>query len=518
MERVAMYLRKSRADLEAEARGEGETLAKHKKALLQTARELNLNIVKMYEEVVSGESIIHRPEMLELLKAVEAGEYDGVLCMDLDRLGRGDMRDQGIILHTFRESGTKIITPRKTYDLNDEFDEEYSEFEAFMARRELKLITRRLQRGRIASVKEGNYLGTRPPYGYEIKETKDGRTLVPHPEQAPVVKIIFDRYINGGIGCSKIAHELNEMGLTTYTGRPWYPSAVKNIIKNKVYAGYIQWKKVETKKSREPGKTKNTRLRPRREWIEAKGKHEPLVSELDFHKAQKILKTRSHPPYNIDGNLTNPLAGLIKCDKCGMSIVFRPYIGQKPHLICQNRLCDNKSTRFDYVEQRMLDVLQEWLSNYKAQWKKHKNLSPSSDAIELRKAALATVQKELGELEKQKDRLHDLLERGIYDEDTYLERSQILADRIEAAKESLINAEAALDIEIKRAQAQQEIIPKVESVLKLYHRTEDINKKNALLKSVVESAVYRKERHQVGDEFELVILPKLPPSTDIMGK
>lgn len=516
MERVAMYLRKSRADIEAESRGEGETLAKHKKALLQTAKELNLNIIKIYEEVVSGESIIHRPEMLELLKEVEAKTYDGVLCMDLDRLGRGDMRDQGIILHTFRESGTKIITPRKTYDLNDEFDEEYSEFEAFMARRELKLITRRLQRGRIASVKEGNYLGTRPPYGYEIKETKDGRTLVPHPEQAPVVKIIFDRYINGGIGCSKIAHELNEMGLTTYTGRPWYPSAVKNIIVNKVYAGYIQWRKVEVKKSKVPGKRRDTRLRPQDEWIEAKGKHEPLISEVDFKRAQRILKSRSHPPYNIA--LVNPLAGLIRCDKCGMSMTLRPYTKQKPHLICQNRLCDNKSTRFEFVEQRLLDVLQEWLSNYKAHWKKHKNPSPASEAIELRKAALVAVERELSELEKQKERLHDLLERGIYDEDTYLERSQILADRIEAAKESLINAEAALDIEIKRAQAQQEIIPKVESVLKLYHRTEDINKKNALLKSVVESAVYRKERHQVGDEFELVILPKLPPSTDIMGK
>ena len=54
--------------------------------------------------------------------------------MDLDRLGRGDMKDQGIILETFKESKTKIITPRKTYDLTDEFDEEYSEFEAFMAR------------------------------------------------------------------------------------------------------------------------------------------------------------------------------------------------------------------------------------------------------------------------------------------------------------------------------------------------------------------------------------------------
>lgn len=63
MERLAMYLRKSRADLEAESRGEGETLAKHKKALMRTAKQLGLNIVRIREEIVSGESLFHRPEM-----------------------------------------------------------------------------------------------------------------------------------------------------------------------------------------------------------------------------------------------------------------------------------------------------------------------------------------------------------------------------------------------------------------------------------------------------------------------
>ena len=53
--------------------------------------------------------------------------------MEIDRLGRGDMEDQGLILKTFKNANTLIVTPRKIYDLNDEFDEEYTEFEAFMA-------------------------------------------------------------------------------------------------------------------------------------------------------------------------------------------------------------------------------------------------------------------------------------------------------------------------------------------------------------------------------------------------
>lgn len=113
--KTAIYLRKSRADLEAEARGEGETLAKHRTTLLKIAKEMNLNVLSVREEIVSGESLVKRPEMLALLEEIEDNKYDVVLCMDMDRLGRGGMKEQGIILEAFKRSNTKIMTPRKTY-------------------------------------------------------------------------------------------------------------------------------------------------------------------------------------------------------------------------------------------------------------------------------------------------------------------------------------------------------------------------------------------------------------------
>ncbi len=162
--KFCLYLRKSRSDLEAETRGEGETLARHEKALLDLAKKLNLNIVRIYREVVSGETIASRPVMQELLADVEQGMWDGVLVMEVERLARGDTIDQGIVAQTFKFSNTKIITPMKTYDPNNEFDEEYFEFGLFMSRREYKTINRRLQNGRIASVTEGKYVGNNPPY------------------------------------------------------------------------------------------------------------------------------------------------------------------------------------------------------------------------------------------------------------------------------------------------------------------------------------------------------------------
>ena len=92
---AAEYLRKSRME---EGMDTEEVLAKHRKALAEYAKAHDIHIIETYCEVVSGESLYARPEMLRLLQDVEDGRYDAVLVMDLDRLSRGRMKDQGIIL------------------------------------------------------------------------------------------------------------------------------------------------------------------------------------------------------------------------------------------------------------------------------------------------------------------------------------------------------------------------------------------------------------------------------------
>jgi site-specific DNA recombinase len=517
MERVCMYLRKSRADLEAEARGEGETLAKHKKALLKVAKEKKLNVIKRYEEIVSGESLMHRTQMLELLKEVEEGMYEAVLCMDLDRLGRGNMQEQGLIFDTFKRSKTKIITPRKVYDLLDEWDEEYSEFEAFMARKELKIITRRLQSGRIRSIEEGNYIATNPPYGYQIKKTDKERILVPDPEQALVVQMIFKWYTHDNpklrLGSGKIANELNKLGYKSATGQEWKSSSVLTIIKNAVYVGRIQWKKKEGKKSKEPGKKKDVRTRPREEWIDVEGKHEPLVSLEMYEKAQEILSKKYHIPYQLVNGIKNPLAGLVKCGMCGSSMILRPYGKQKPHLMCYNKSCKNKSSQFAYVETRLLEGLRQWLETYKAEWDKRKPKDKKSESdyeLAIKEQALQNLQQEMKQLIQQKDKLHDFLERGVYDEETYFTRSQNVANRMEKIKESIKVIQGKIEVRKYQEKEKREIIPSVKYVLDLYEKTRDVAKKNNMLRSVLEYAVYRKEKHQRNDDFTLIIYPKLP--------
>ena len=89
--------------------------------------------------------------------------WDGALVMDVDRLARGDTIDQGRVQRAFFYSNTRIVTPNKTYDPANEYDNEYFEFSLFISRREYATIKRRMQRGRERSSSDGYYVGNVAP-------------------------------------------------------------------------------------------------------------------------------------------------------------------------------------------------------------------------------------------------------------------------------------------------------------------------------------------------------------------
>lgn len=249
----AMYLRKSRADEEL---GYENTLERHEEMLRNLAAQTGIHVDEshIYREIVSGGSIEARPQMQKLLKAVEMGLYTGVLCIELERLSRGDGADQQRILKAFQFSDTKIITLTKTYDLagDDSFDEEFFEFGLFMSRREYKMIKKRLYRGRIQAQKEGYFIGSRPPYGYDKKRIGKGYVLVPN-ENAEVVRYIFRRYAQRETAAN-ILHDLNNMAIPTVTGTKWTAYAIREVIKNQTYIGKINTKTVRCEKSIKDGK------------------------------------------------------------------------------------------------------------------------------------------------------------------------------------------------------------------------------------------------------------------------
>lgn len=231
----AMYLRKSRIDEEA---GIENTLSKHETMLRDMAANMGIHIDEshIYREIVSGESIDARPQMQRLLKAVEMGLYTGVLCVELERLSRGNGEDQARILRTFQFSGTKILTLNKVYDLagDDEFDEEFFEFGLFMSRREYKTIKRRLLRGRLQAQRDGYFIGSVPPYGYSKRKDGKGWTLCPDPHESHIVRLIFDRYAEGA-KINDILRELQASGVKQRTGNEFTRTRIGEILRNRTY-------------------------------------------------------------------------------------------------------------------------------------------------------------------------------------------------------------------------------------------------------------------------------------------
>jgi len=496
--KIAIYLRKSRADEELEKTvGQGETLAKHRKALLKIAKERKYDVAEIKEEIISGESLFHRPKMIELLNEVESKKYDGVLVMDMQRLGRGDMQDQGIILKTFKESNTKIITPQKTYDLNNDFDEEYSEFEAFMSRKELKMITRRMQGGRQRSVEDGNYLGTNPPLGYDIEKVGRVRTLKPN-AYADVVKLIFKRYTEG-YGTGMIAQELNSLGYKSATGKDFERTAVLFILKNLVYTGKITWKKKEQKKSTTPGKIRDTRTRDKSEWIIVDGKHPAIIDENTFFTVQKMLEKKYHVPYQIVNGMANPLAGIVICGVCGSKMVLRKYGNSAPHIMCTKK-CGCKSSRFDYVEKSILEGLSDYLKQMELVIKK----KDVTDDTEIYKKQIELLTKELNTLKKQKNNIFDLFEQGMYDEKTFIERSNNVSNRMDSTVSQL----SLLQEKIEKKKKKEISTKEIKDVVDAYEFS-SIEVKNRLLKSVLYKVEYKKNKEQKNDDFEINLFPKI---------
>jgi site-specific DNA recombinase len=144
-----------------------------------------------------------------MIRDFENGETDAVLVMDLDRLGRGDMYDQGYLDRAFRYSGTKILTPTEVYDPESETWELVFGIKSLVAREELKSITRRMQRGRVASAGEGKSITKIPPYGYKRDENL---RLEPDEETAWVVRKMF-QMMSEGHGRIAIAQELDRLDI-----------------------------------------------------------------------------------------------------------------------------------------------------------------------------------------------------------------------------------------------------------------------------------------------------------------
>lgn len=504
LDKYAIYLRKSRADLEAEKDSGEDSLARHKAILLDVAARKGLYIEKIYQEIVSGETISARPEIQKLINDCYAGKYKGILIVDVTRLSRGNQGDAQIIMDCLKYSnanaGTLVITPTKTYDVaHNPDDEEYMEFELFMSRREYKMIRKRMDRGKIQSIIEGNYLATHRPYGYDIVTTKTGRTLSPNPMEAKFVKQIFEWATKENMTAGAIARRLTAMGVATYSGAPeWSRDSIKHILTNPVYIGKIRWNDRMTVKHLVDGQLAKSRPRSshNEHYIEIDGKHSKhaLIDEATFRAASN----KFHSDRTKAGlKLINPLASLLYCQKCGMIMQYKAYNGKrKPRFAHKpSQVCKVKSALVSDVLDAMIHALKLYIEDFEV---KVNNL-PDVDENTVNEQ-LDELQKELRNVEKQKSKLFEGWERDEVDNNEFAERKAIHNARIEAIKAEMEKLEDAVP---EQEEYKESIVKLSEALDALQDITLDAETKNKYLKEIVRRIEFSREN---GEEFILDVI------------
>lgn len=481
MDSVAIYLRKSR-DEDNETRD--ITLARHEKLLIEYCDRNNLNIKKIYKEVVSGESIAARLEMQRLLVDITSGKYDGVVCIELERLSRGNQVDQAEILEVFKKTGTKIYTLNKVYDFStdNEIDEEFFEFGLFMSRREYKVICRRLARGRSAALLEGYYTGSSLPYGFFKEKRGKGFVLIPNEDEAKIVRLIFDLYVNGS-GIAEIAGYLADNGIKPRKAKAFCTNRIRQILENRTYIGYL---KIQNKKIAE-------------DW--AKGKHEPLIDPDIFERAQIRLKSGEIKIIR-DLTLKNPLSSLVKCGICGHAMILQ-HSSNGHYLKCRAFRCSTVASKLDRIEAQVIQELQEELRGFK--YYLDNQAEEDRKQAESRLNEVTVIKNTIVKKEKAIDTCCELLEDGVYTRDQYFKRVKVLQEEIESLQANLEALEAISD---DKRETISSTVPILEKCLDKYYEL-SIEDRNKVLKSFIERIEYYRTDSTRRAPFELKIFLKI---------
>lgn len=502
-DRIYAYLRKSRADGDTET--VEEVLAKHE-AMMQEYMERiygkRLPSERIFREVQSGETISSRPVVQMLIGMIQNGRVDGLFVVDLQRISRGDLSDAGEFSRLFRFTRCRIITPQRTFDISDEFDRKYFEQELMRANDYLEYTKKIMGRGRLQSVKNGNFIGSVPPYGYDKVFVGKHPTLSPNPVEAPVVQMMFDLYANSSLGPAKIAHHLDSLGIHTRSGKTWSGESVRGIIENPVYVGKVRWNWRAARHTYIDGQISKTRPRAD-EYTLSDGIHEPLVSEEIFAKARLAAESRKKHSSGRNRQLVNPYAGILYC-ACGYAMTYalsRPSNKSAPRvplLYCSgsSRGCSCRGSNLDKITDHIISSMSATLGLYTS------TLNSSPSTHDTAQALIGSYEKELAEARRQQTKLYEFLERGIYSESEYAERSTIIKKRIESISNEL---QAARDAS-RTALTHQDFCTSLARCIDILPDPDvSAEEKNALLKKLCKKIVYFRQRTSRNDPTDTPI-------------
>lgn len=492
---VIVYLRKSRTDdptLSVE-----EVLSKHETILDEWAEKNLGGIVpekNKYREVVSGETIADRPEVQKVLKAIESPKIKAILIVEIQRLSRGDLEDAGRLIKLIRYTNTLVITPPKIYDLSDEYDRDIFERELKRGNEFLEYQKKIMARGRLLSVSQGNYLGSIPPYGYNKILVSEGKrkcpTLAINENEANVVRMIFDMYVNKDMGMTNICHALDDMKIQPPHGEYWSDAALKDMLSNVHYIGKVKWNWRKTVTSVENSEIVKTRPKAKMgDYLIYDGKHEAIIPDELFNAAQ-AKQGKNHRAKSTT-KLRNPLAGLLYC-QCGKAMTLRTYDDSEPRLVCNNQThCNTGSCLYSEMITCVIDFLKKSISDFEIII----NGEDDRKSAKIQQKLLKNLEKRLKELEEKEISQWEAQSNPDISQRMPPEIFKRLNEKLVKEKEEVKEAIKKANEAISETNIYVERLARFRAALKaLLSPKAAAEEKNRLLKACIEKIHYNRER------------------------
>ncbi len=420
VKRVAIYARVSTTEQAVE----GYSIDEQQRLLTEWCEKNGYIVYEVYaDRGISGKSIKKRPALVKLLEDAQNKKFDVVLVWKTNRLAR-NILDLLKIEKMFDQNYISF----RSYTENHETETAPGKLQfhmlAAIAEFERNTISENVKMGMLARAREGKWNGGRV-LGYDLEDVSnegDKRKhtrLVINEKEAKTVKRIFELYLAGN-GYKAIANRVNQEGHRGKRGKAFSISTIKTILENPVYVGMIRY---DVRRNWTDKRRGDINPNP----VLQQGQHEPIISQLDWEKAQHILKERSNKPNRVHGG-TFPFTGVMKCPQCGAGMVVMRTVNKLKdgtrktleYYACgawKNKgtaVCRSNSVRADKAESYIFEKLQEFATNKQlikevAERVNGKRLNQDEQLQQEHQALL----KELEHAKRKKDKAMELYEEDI---------------------------------------------------------------------------------------------------------
>ncbi len=265
-------------------------------------------LAKRYDDGGFSGKNLERPAIKELFEDVKGGEVDCVVVYTLDRLSR-ETKDSIEVTSFFRRHRVNFVAVTQIFDNNTPMGKFVQTELSGAAQLEREMIVERVKNKIATSKEQGLWMGGTLPLGYDVKD----KELIINEKEAKVVSYIFERYLELKL-MAELARELNSQGYRTKSDI-FKKATVRRIITNPIYMGKI-----------------------RHYEKEYEGKHEAIIEEEKWQKAQELIRNQPYRKAKYEEAL---LKGIIKCKSCdvNMTLTYAKKESKRyRYYVCNNHL------------------------------------------------------------------------------------------------------------------------------------------------------------------------------------